>query len=168
MTEDNAKRRDAIINKVRALLSKTVENGCTEEEALLAAEAASRLMEEYEVAREDIQSVRDDTYGVRTAEGLSAGNRVHPAWNCSAAVERFCGVKVWRSGSTVKIFGAQADTEFAKYLFTIFQIAIEREVSAYLKGPRPEGYHGRTLRSSFIHGMTGRISQRLNEIGQRA
>ena len=44
----NAAKRDKIIAKVQALLTKTIENGCTEDEALAATEAAARLMEEYD------------------------------------------------------------------------------------------------------------------------
>lgn len=161
--------RDKIIDRVRALLAKTVENGCTEAEALAAAETAARLMEEYEVSRDDVDSVKDDRYGIRTIDNLaSKGNRMHPAQYCLQAIARFCNVRVWRSGSQIKLFGSEADTEFAKYLTTIVQIAMEREVAAYLRGPdRPAGVHGASLRASFLHGMAHRVSGRLNELSRQ-
>jgi hypothetical protein len=49
-----AKRRSAIIRKVRAMLEKTVANGCTEEEAASALAKATDLIEEYKLTSEEL------------------------------------------------------------------------------------------------------------------
>jgi hypothetical protein len=49
-----AKRRGSIIRKVRAMLEKTVANGCTEEEAASALAKATDLIEEYKLTSEEL------------------------------------------------------------------------------------------------------------------
>ena len=48
-TSDNQSKRDRIAAKVRALLAKTTERGCTEAEALTAAQMAADLMRDYDL-----------------------------------------------------------------------------------------------------------------------
>ena len=43
------------LNKIRALLAKTIENGCTEAEAMAAIEIAQKLMTEHEISLEDLK-----------------------------------------------------------------------------------------------------------------
>jgi hypothetical protein len=47
--------RNSLLEKIRALMSKTTENGCTEAEALAALDKARALMDAYEVTDEDLQ-----------------------------------------------------------------------------------------------------------------
>ena len=49
-----AKKRNAIIRKVRAMLEKTVANGCTEEEAASALAKATDLIEEYTLTADEL------------------------------------------------------------------------------------------------------------------
>ena len=47
--------REHLLDKIRALLSKTTENGCTEAEALTALAKARAMMDAYEVTETDLQ-----------------------------------------------------------------------------------------------------------------
>ena len=47
--------KDAIAHKIRSLLAKTVENGATEAEAMLAAEKARKIMDEHRLTQTDIE-----------------------------------------------------------------------------------------------------------------
>ena len=47
--------RDSLIKKIKALLGKTIENGCTEDEAMTAAAHAATLMEQYDLTFKDIE-----------------------------------------------------------------------------------------------------------------
>jgi hypothetical protein len=49
-----AKQRDAMVRKVRAMLDKTVANGCTEEEAASAVAKATKLIEEHKLSAEEL------------------------------------------------------------------------------------------------------------------
>src|SRR6476660_3391736 len=47
--------RDSLVEKIRALMSKTIENGCTEHEALAALDKTRAMMDAYEVTEADLQ-----------------------------------------------------------------------------------------------------------------
>jgi hypothetical protein len=46
--------RNSLLDKIRALMSKTAENGCTEHEALAALDKARALMDAYEVTASSV------------------------------------------------------------------------------------------------------------------
>ena len=52
--------RNSIINKVKALLSKTTENGATEAEMLSALDKASAMMDAYDITDEDVQLTKEE------------------------------------------------------------------------------------------------------------
>ena len=47
--------RNSLLDKIRALMSKTAENGCTEHEALAALDKARALMDAYEITDTELQ-----------------------------------------------------------------------------------------------------------------
>lgn len=52
--------RNSIIDKIRALLAKTTENGATEAEMLSALDKASAMMDAYEISDEDLALAKDE------------------------------------------------------------------------------------------------------------
>lgn len=50
-----AKKRKQIVGRIRALLKKTIENGCTKEEAEAAQETARKMMEKYRVTEDELK-----------------------------------------------------------------------------------------------------------------
>ena len=58
--------REKLLDKIRALLSKTVEHGCTEEEQLSALSKARALMDSYEVSEEDLQLTKKEAAILRS------------------------------------------------------------------------------------------------------
>jgi hypothetical protein len=52
--------REKLLVKIRALLSKTTENGCTEKEELSALAKARAMMDAYEVTAEDLQLTKEE------------------------------------------------------------------------------------------------------------
>jgi len=56
MTEN----REALLNKVRALLAKTITNGCTQPEALTALAKARAMMDAYEITEEDLRLAKEE------------------------------------------------------------------------------------------------------------
>ncbi len=78
--------------RIKALAEKTVANGCTEAEALSAAEMVGRLLEQYAVSMDEIE--------VRASRCVQAevplgGQRRRPIDGCVPAIARFCDCKVW-------------------------------------------------------------------------
>jgi hypothetical protein len=52
--------RNSIIEKIRALLSKTTENGYTESEMLAALDKASAMMDAYDISDEEVQLTKEE------------------------------------------------------------------------------------------------------------
>src|ERR1700704_6469477 len=84
--------RDSLIEKIRALMSKTVNNGCTEQEALTAVDKARAMMDAYEVTEADLHLtkaeaavLRSEPPGSRDPHGIKTGMAV--------AVSKFCDCK---------------------------------------------------------------------------
>ena len=61
--------REKMLDKIRALLSKTTENGCTQEEELAALAKARAWMDAYDVTEADLQLAKDE--GIILRKGSS-------------------------------------------------------------------------------------------------
>ena len=77
--------------RIKALTDKTVANGCTEAEAMSAAEMVGRLLERYALSMDEIE-VRE----ARCVQGEvpMGGRRRRPIDACVPAIARFCDCKV--------------------------------------------------------------------------
>jgi hypothetical protein len=78
--------------RIKALTDKTVANGCTEAEAMSAAEMVGRLLECYALSMDEIE--------VRSARCVQVevhlgSRRRRPIDGCVPAMPRFCDCKVW-------------------------------------------------------------------------
>src|SRR5262245_1479509 len=111
MTE---KRQD-LLAKIKALLSKTIEAGCTESEAMAALQKARAMMDVYDVSDEELQLTKEEKATVRTFEehdphGVKRG--------LAYAVSKFAGTQAWTYGKDPKrgVCGLPADIEFAQWL----------------------------------------------------
>ena len=73
--------------RIKALADKTVSNGCTEAEAMAAAEMVGRLLDQYALSMEEID-VREE--GCVQVEIPIGGKRRRPIDGCVTAIARFC------------------------------------------------------------------------------
>jgi hypothetical protein len=162
--------------KIRALTEKTVANGCTEAEAMSAADMVGRLLERYALSMDEIE-VRESR--CIQVEVPLAGNRRGPVDGCVPAIARFCDCKVWLArGSTAApagdvqtappavsryvFFGFETDTALAVYLLAIVSRAVETETTAFRRGnPQFRGPALRQATASFQHGVVARVADRL-------
>lgn len=150
---------DKIKEKVRALLSKTTQRGCTEAEADAAAVKAAALMAEYGLAREHLD------IGTATGHG-TAGKRsirsrlwgvIGNATNCQTLLDGH--------GDRVVYVGAAPGPEIAAYLMQVCDRAIDRESRAF----RATTWYKRrrTLRAKraasddFVDAMITRLGARI-------
>lgn len=142
----------------------TVQNGCTEAEAMTAAAKAAKLMEEYDLALGDIEDVQDTRVGQQSEPMQSAQNRrhMHPAGIYAAvAIGDFFDCKCWRHQVEIIFFGAKDDVMLAHVTLNMIRVAMDRELEVFLHGPALaiEG-HPATLKASFLRGMGQRVSGR--------
>ena len=128
---------DRVIERIRGLRAKTTQQGCTEHEALLAAEKVAQLLERYGLSLSEIEMRKQACEGF----GVDTGRRKRePIDRCAPTVGDFCDCRVWgETGPTGSIrhvyFGLPADVEAARYLHDLVGVAFETETAAFRRGP---------------------------------
>lgn len=153
--------REAVFNKVRALLSKTVDNGCTEAEAMAALELASKLMQEHEITNDDLK-LEDETAIIEGHACLRDSYAI--AWKLCYAVGKFTETKAFGHKKFVKFAGLRSDVDFAIWLNQMLTAFVQAELKSFMW---KNGYQSlpptpkRKLINGFVIGATGRISKRL-------
>ena len=178
MTIDKSK----IAARIKALLAKTVENGCSEDEALAAASKAAQLMQEYQISMTEAEIVAEGFEQHRiNAEGAALNFIKERICN---AVSEYTSTRVWRSASQTAankkdlvFFGLASDTLFAEWLLhslTGFVMTAAKEfeaarvedlvsTSGYTKREAKAAFKSllKEERASFVLGMCHRIAERL-------
>lgn len=164
---------EAIKAKIAALLNKKTTNGATEAEAMAALKIAQKLMAEHGVTEADILANNDaakDFFREVVRDGRKNLHEVD--LYCVATVAEFCDVKVWQEkeyngaikiGVKLNFFGYTVDVETVKYIREVLFRAMEWEWSVYSNSLTDVG-HKRTIRKSFLLGMSNRINQRLRDL----
>jgi hypothetical protein len=162
------KNRTAAIGRIRALLNKTVENGCTEEEAFSAAQKAGELMDRYGIESSEAE-IREE----KCTTGLHGGHRAraHESKWVAKAVAQFCDCRVWHRTGTGQLafFGLPADVEVATYLMGVIEGAMTRGFNEFRKTPEyasADGYYDtpKRLRNTYMVAFANRVSVRLSEM----
>lgn len=152
--------------RIKALTEKTVSNGCTEAEALSAAEMVGRLLERYALTMEEIDLRETPCVQI---EVFSGGQRRRPIDAAIPSIARFCDCKVWltrtEQGVSYMFFGFETDVALARYLFEVVDAAIATELAAFrTRNPALREMRLRTESVSFQHGMAARVSDRLTSM----
>ena len=153
--------------KLRALLSKTVENGCTESEALAAAEKAQELLSRYGIEADEVGAPEE-----WAEDYVGLGARRRPRDSLWMALGFFCNCKAWLSrtetGWRVRYFGRPCDVAVASYLHDILERAIVAALADY---KRTDSYQRRRKPSTrraalraFEIGMSDRLKTRLVQL----
>jgi hypothetical protein len=159
-------------SRIKALTDKTVANGCTEAEAMAAAEMVGRLLERYALSMDEIE-VREQL--CVQGEIPIGGTRRRPIDGCVPAIARFCDCKVWlargpATGAPPDVpavaryvfFGFETDTSLAIYLYTLIDRAMATELLAFRRSkPSLGGVPLRRASDSFLHGVAARVAARL-------
>src|SRR4051812_2995713 len=101
--------------KIKALAAKTVEAGCSEHEALYAAEMVGRLLDQYNLSMDEID-IREEV--CIQGEVPAGSKRRMPIDGAVVPIARFCDVKTWHAkrpdGTSVYCFyGFEPDVAMA-------------------------------------------------------
>ena len=158
--------REKMIDKVRALFAKTVDAGCTEDEAISAAAKAGDLMDQYDLTQSEVDLEREQS-SIDPEGKVWGKKKAHESWMAVSAVGRFTNCTGYRDNKHADVecvfIGFPQDREVAFYLMELIKNCMEMSFRQYLNSSeRPEYVHGRTLRASFMRGMVARIAVRLN------
>jgi hypothetical protein len=122
-----------VLQRIQALRAKTVEQGCTEQEALASAKKVAELLDRYGLSLSEIE-MRDQAcqgFGIDTGRRRRA-----PVDECMPAIGRFCDCKVWMetaaSGAIRFVFfGLPADVEAAHYLHDLIVATFKTETTRF-------------------------------------
>jgi Protein of unknown function (DUF2786) len=88
--------RNLIIEKIKALLSKTTENGATEHEMMAALDKASAMRDAYDITDEEVRLTKEEKATLHAdPPDLKDPHKIK--WRLSRAVGEFCGVRIFRS-----------------------------------------------------------------------
>ncbi len=108
---------NAVASRIRALLAKTVDKGCTEAEAMTAATKAKELMDKYQIDLSDTE-LEEEGFKCGTTEGAEKRKFNVQRWIASAIAE-YCEVRCWlkrdlsRRRMRYVFFGLSSDVELA-------------------------------------------------------
>ena len=157
---------DRLRSRIQGLRAKTIANGCTEAEALLAAAKVAELLDRYALSLSDI-ALREAPCERRTYE-THRKKRI-PLDDCVGAVAAFCDCRVWRERNAIGearyvFFGLLADLEVAHYLTEMIDGAVRAELGRYKNSAeyRRFRHQDRHLaNASFALGMVASIADRL-------
>lgn len=152
--------RQAAIDRIRKLLQMTKANGCTEAEAMAAAEKAARLMAELGLQLGDL------AFGAERAKAHGAGRSIRVAlWNVIAAVTNTDMLLV---AGHIEYVGRELWPEVARYLHQVTDRAIERELRTFRAGAwyrkRKSVRAKRAATFDFTSAMVVRLRRKLLEL----
>lgn len=156
-----------VVERIRALRAKTVDQGCTEQEALAAADKVAELLDCYGLSLGETDLRRQACLGV----GIdSTRKRMGPLDDCVPAIAHFCDCRAWNertAAGTIRsmFFGLPADVEAAQYLFERVATALETETADFRKGELYAGLAGggrQKATTSFQRGLARGIGAKLD------
>jgi len=151
--------------RILALSAKTIQNGCTEEEAMAAITMVGKLLQQYNLSMDEVELRAEKCATLKIDSGSKMRGGVYFA---ASAIGAFTGCKVWvsRAGNlTYCFFGQESDLLMAKYLYDVITCAIDTETSKFKKTPEYQmSLSKKGATSSFTIGMGSRISVRLMQM----
>lgn len=156
-----------VLQRIQALRAKTVDRGCTEQEALAAARKVAELLDQYSLSLGEVE-LRDQAcegVGIETDRRRRA-----PIDDCAPAIAMFCDCRVWSetaSSGAIRyvFFGLRADVEAAHYLYDLIVLTFKTETASFKMRKQTVATHGRRRTAhSFQLGLAHGICDKLKVI----
>lgn len=166
MTEEQKSSRKKMLDKVRAILSKTMEAGCTEEEAMTALAKGRELMATYEIDEAELDAADQEK---ATIFRTSPSDPYEIKYFLAKYVGKFTRCRVWAGKDRVVTFaGLESDVVFATWLLETLQRFVMRALRAYQQERSIKKMTNSNYTSaSFVQGCTQRISQKLDKLAPK-
>jgi hypothetical protein len=160
--------RESILNKIRALLAKTLDAGCTEGEALAALGKAQAWKDTYAVTEAELNLTKEEKAILRSEPpGTKDPHLIK--WQIMGAVGKFCNCKSWRKnkkwrGGGIVFCGLPADAQFATWLLDALTAFVQAELFKHLVDAEPSHEDRKGAIRDFVYGCAERISEQLEEL----
>lgn len=156
--------RDTIKRRIRALSVKTIDNGCTESEAMFALKKIGDLLTQYNLTMDEV-ALRAEPCVTQVFHTNSKKRNI--IWGCFAGIQRMCGVKTWftrtRQGIDWSFFGLESDVSMAVYLCGILHNTERATLAEFHKSNVYREYQGHraVVSNNFRLGLAERVNERL-------
>lgn len=127
--------RQDLAARIRAILNKTTEKGCTEAEAASAAAMAKRLLDQHQFDMSELELEEEGCSQYNSPNPLKRGEYDIRSRLCFA-IKEFCEVRSWvvGSGQETVFYGLQSDVEFASWLLDSLTNFVQLEADRYKLG----------------------------------
>jgi len=161
---------NSLINKIKALLNKTVENGCSLEESASAFGLAQKMIDKNRLSMMDIDSfdidAEEEVFNFGSIPGSESLKTSTWKNHLAMLLAKANGCKVYlengnmraKSMSSVKIIGRNSDVQVVNYLFMFMSNEIERLCKFSM---RHRNGSGKSWSNSFKIGAVTAISEKL-------
>jgi hypothetical protein len=157
---------DKLRTRIQGLRAKTIDNGCTEGEALAAAAKVAELLDRHDLSLSDVE-IREAPCERREYE-THRKKRI-PLDDCIGAIAAFCDCRVWREKNPAGegryvFFGLRSDVEVAHYLTELVDTAVRSELGRYKTGADYQRFRHQErhlANASFALGMVASIADKL-------
>jgi Protein of unknown function (DUF2786) len=124
---------ERLVQRIQGLRAKTVAQGCTEQEALAAAEKVAELLDRYGLSLGEME------FRAQPCEGIgiqTTRRRIAPIDECIPAIAAFFDCRVWAERAEAAplryiFFGLRGDVTAAEYLYEMVERAFETETDAF-------------------------------------
>lgn len=159
--------REKIAARIRALLAKTTENGCTEDEAISAAAKAAEMLARYNLTVDEVEMRASPFQKHQEQHTDTVGERL---WKVADAVAYLTEATYWVSRAGVypieiSFFGFEHEVAVARYLLEICARSMRQEAG------RLERQYGllvpaarRRKVTPFLDGMADRLRTRIRAL----
>jgi hypothetical protein len=156
-----------VVQRIQALRAKTVDQGCTEQEALASAKKVAELLDRYGLSLSEIELRHQVCEGI----GIDTERRRREAFDsCVPSVAAFCDCKVWTETTPSKsiryvFFGLPADVGAAHYLYDLIEVTFATETKQFKLGEiygEMQADQRRKAVKSFQIGLSNGIVNKLN------
>jgi hypothetical protein len=161
--------RNSIIEKIKALLAKTTENGATEAEMMSALDKAAAMMDTHDITEAELQVAKDEA-AMLHADPPDLKDPHKIKWQLGAGVAQFCGVRIFRSRhqTGLKCIGMPSDVQFAMWLLDSLADFVFGELYAHLIGCLAPKSERQVIIRSFTAACCDRIVDRLVALVERS
>jgi hypothetical protein len=161
----NIDSRKKMLERVRAILAKTIGAGCTEGEAMAALAKAQELMAAYDISEAELGR-SEVTEAAVVHEDKSADPYKVKEW-LGYPIACFARCKGWRCGGdgAYGFAGLESDVAFATWLLDTLAAFVLRELKAYQAQRHANGERSpRLVSTSFVMDCAARIGERLEAL----
>lgn len=168
---NNQSKLEAVKARLQALRAMTIENGCTEHEAMVAAQFARKILHQHGLSVEDVQGIADSDEWDKSLERLNFCTHVFEHDACLMGVAAFFDCRVWSEGHSRTRFiflGLSQDVHAAVTLAEIVGQAMTsawRDYELHKRilplGWRDDQRQYARIRAAFMSAMARKVSSRL-------